>query len=98
MEEEEEVPPMDQEAVEGAMDDTNDGLGSNRKSDGWYQRWIWMAPTMDQEAVGGAMDDTNDGSGSSRRRDGSGSSRWFIKITTYSSTNYYYFCYFYYLN
>ena len=43
------VPPVDQEAVEGAldqeavkgtMDGTNDGSGSSRRSDGWYHRWI----------------------------------------------------------
>ena len=73
------------------MDDTNDGSGSSRRSDGWYHRWIrkqskerWIVLTMDQEAVEGAMDqDAVDG---------------LIKITTYTRTNYYYFCYFYYLN
>ena len=61
------VPTMDQEAVEGAMGGTTDGLrssrrsdrsGRSRRSDGWYKRWIrkqskerWMIQTMDQEAV-----------------------------------------------
>ena len=89
------VPTMDQEAVRGAMDGTNDGLGSSRRSDGsgssrrndgWYQRWIskqlkerWMVPPVDQKAIEGAMDSINDGSGSSRRCDGSGCSRWINK-------------------
>ena len=60
------VPPMDQEAVEEAMDDTTDGSGSDRRNDGWFKRckrWIrkkscerWMVQAMDQKAVEGAMD------------------------------------------
>ena len=77
------VPPMDQEAVEEAMDDTTDGSGSDRRNDGWFKRckrWIrkkscerWMVQAVDQkaameqEAVDGAIDCTTDGSGSNRR-------------------------------
>jgi hypothetical protein len=56
------IPPMDQEAFEGAMDQeaiegaiygTTDGSGSSRRSDGRYHRWIrerskerWMVQAM----------------------------------------------------
>ena len=50
------VPSMDEEAVEGAMDQE-------------AVEGFWVVPTMDKEAVEGVMDGTTDGSGSSRRSD-----------------------------
>ena len=31
---------MDQGAIEGAMDGASNGSESNRRSDGWFERWI----------------------------------------------------------
>ena len=83
------VQAMDQGAIEGALDGTCDGSGSkwrsdesmsDRRSDGWYKRWIGeqvkerrMVQAMDHGEILGAMDGTSEGSGSKWRSDGSGS-------------------------
>ena len=66
------VRPMDQ--LEGAMDDANDGSKSNKRSDGWCERWFsqkerWMMQAMDQKAIERATDDASDGSKSNRMSD-----------------------------
>ena len=55
MDQEEVEGAMDQEAVDGAMDGTTDGSGSSQRSDEWYYRWIRkkskersMEPPMDR--------------------------------------------------
>jgi hypothetical protein len=52
---------MDQEAIFGAMGGASNGSGSNKRSDGWFNRCIrellmerWMVQAMDQEAIEGA--------------------------------------------
>ena len=65
------VQAMDQRAIaaiEGAMEGTSDGSGSNRLSDGWcnqkQQKERWMVRGVDQGAIEGETDGSSDGSGS----------------------------------
>ena len=68
---------MDQGAIEGALGDASNKSGSNRRSDGWFKRWIteqlkerWVVQSIDQRAKEGVTDGSNDGSESNRRSDG----------------------------
>jgi hypothetical protein len=48
---------MDQGAIERAMDGASDGSESNRRSDGWFKRWIrekkerWKVRAFDQGPI-----------------------------------------------
>ena len=67
---------MDQGAIEGALGDASNKSGSNRRSDGWFKRWIteqlkerWVVQSIDQRAKEGVMGGAS-GSRSNRRSDG----------------------------
>ena len=58
---------MDLGALEGESDGARNGSWSNRRSDGWFKRWIreqlkerWVVQAMDQGAIEGEMDGSSD--------------------------------------
>jgi hypothetical protein len=61
------VRAVDQGAIERATDNASDGSKSNRRSDGWCERWIMelkterrMVQAMDHSVIEGAMVDASD--------------------------------------